>query len=195
MASTGAVFPTSGTSTAESPWLDNAWTTPEEVVSDNDIYANVTAGTFDASDRTEVLKASGFDFSAIPDGATIGGVTARVEARGDSTSVLIDLAQLLDTSGAKVGTNLAAGDIPLTATDAVYMIGGTADLWGNALDDTWVKNPQFGIALGARADAANSQVFIDYVTLEIEYTSAEPPPPPEPSGPPPLVTISPLRIR
>jgi hypothetical protein len=176
MASTGEVFPTQGTTTSEAPWSDNTWTSPENVTANDATYASVTAGTFDATDQTFVLKAFTFDFSGIPSGSTIDGVTARVEARADSTSVFIDLAQLLDTARAKVGTNLAlapSNDIALTTSDTVYTIGGSANLWGNALTEAWVKDADFGIALGVRADVANSQVFIDYVTLEIEYTAPD----------------------
>lgn len=173
MATTGEVFPTSGTSVAESPWLDNAWTTPGAVAADDGSVAYVTATTFDSNDQTYVLKASGFDFSALY-GATINGVTVRVNAYGDGDSAL-DLCQLLDTTGAKVGTNKCATQVALpTTTSNVVTLGGAADLWGNALTDTWVMNSNFGVALGAKATAANAQVFVDYVTIEIDYTPGVP---------------------
>ena len=133
-ASTGEKFPTSGTTTNESPWLDEPWVNPGNVVSNNATYAAVTATTFDLGDQTAVLKAFGFDFSSIPAGATIDGVTARIEARGDSTSVSLDLVQLLDTSGAKVGTNLASTPQALTTSDAVYTFGSSSNLVGQRTD-------------------------------------------------------------
>lgn len=175
MATTGEVFGSAAVTVSEAPWSDNTWANETNVFADDGQTASVTAATFDATDQTFVLKVSGFDFSAIPAGATINGVTARVNAWADSTSVFIDLAQLLDVSLAKVGTNLALApdsDIALsTVVSVVYTIGGAANLWGNALDRTWVQDPEFGVALGGRADIANSQIFIDYVTLEIEYTA------------------------
>jgi hypothetical protein len=173
VASTGAVFPTSGTTTSESPWLDEAWVNPGNILVDDATNAAVTATTFDVGDQTQVLKAFGFDFSTIPDGSTINGVTVRVEASADSALVLIDLAQLLDVSRAKVGTNLAlapTNDIPLSTSATVYTIGGASELWGNALTAAWVKDPDFGVAIGVRADTNNSQAFVDYVTIEIDFT-------------------------
>lgn len=172
---TGAIFPTLGTSSSEAPWSDNGWLGTEvNIYGDEGTTASVTAGTYDATDQTWVLKASGFDFSSIPDNSTINGVTVRVNAWADSTSVFIDLAQLLDISLAKVGTNLALApdnDIALSTTQTtIYTIGGAANSWGNSLTAAWVKDPDFGVALGARADVANSQVFVDYVTIEIDYT-------------------------
>lgn len=180
MTSTGQVFPTTAVTAAEDPWLDNDWTAPTAVTADDDTTANVTAASFDSPDQTFVLKAQGFDFSSIPDGSTINGVTARVNAwfRSGQGSGSLDLCQLLDTSGAKVGTNQCATPVALTTTTTtVISKGGAADLWGNALDAAWVKNANFGIALGILATAANADVDIDYVTLEIEYTAPEIPPP------------------
>lgn len=169
---TGEKFPTSGTTASESPWLDNDWTSPGSITANDGTYASVTASTFDSGDQTFVLKAKGFDFSSIPAGATINGVTVRVEAHADSTSVGIDLVQLLDTSGAKVGTNKSDTTQRLTTADAVYTWGGSTDLWGNALTLAWVQDPDFGVAIGGHAYTANSQIFVDYVTVEIDYTTS-----------------------
>jgi hypothetical protein len=171
MATTGAKLPTAAVTAAESPWLDNDWTTPEGICGAG--TANVTAATYDAGDQTYVLKAQGFDFSAIPVGSTINGVTCVVNGYYATAAVSIDLLQLLDTTGAKVGTNQAATPIALTTGAANYTKGGAADKWGLALDAAWVKNVNFGVALGCLAGGtgnSNNDVYIDSVTLEIDYT-------------------------
>ena len=168
------MFPTAGTTTNESPWLDEVWVTPGNVVADDATTASVTAATFDSPDQTAVLKATGFDFTAIPDGSTIVGVTANINTYYAAGTASLDLCQLLDTSGAKVGTNQAATPVVMsTVTTTVITEGGPTDLWGNALDAAWVKDPDFGIALGCLATAANADVFVDYVTLEVTYVPAE----------------------
>lgn len=171
---TGAVYPTAAVTAAEDPWLDNDWTTPTNIYSDDANTANITEATFDSPDQSYVLKAYTFDFSAIPDGSTIHGVVARINAwyRTTTGAASIDLLQLLNTSLAKVGTNVCATPsvIPLTTTDTtVITIGG--ELWGNALTAAWVKNSNFGVAIGVLATAANSDVDVDYVTLEVYYTA------------------------
>lgn len=173
MATTGEKFPTSGVSFLQSPWSDDTWVNPGNVVADDGVTASVTAASFDSGDQTYVLKASQFDFSSIPDSATILGVTARINAwfRSGQGSGSLDLCQLLDTTGAKVGTNQCATPVPLTTTNTTIITkGSSSDLWGNALTPAWVKDPNFGIALGCIATAANADVDIDYVTLEIEYS-------------------------
>ena len=168
---TGAVYPTLGETVSEAPWSDNTWTTPTNIYADDAATADVTAATFDSPDQTYVLKATGFDFSAIPDGSTINGIIARVNAWYANGAGSMDLCQLLDTSKAKVGTNNCSTAVALTTTDTTIITKGSAsDLWGNALTAAWVKNANFGIAIGMTATAANADVFVDYVTLEIDYT-------------------------
>lgn len=174
MAVAGPAFPTAATTAAEAPWSDNDWTSPGSVTADDGTSASCTAATFDSPDQTYVLKATGFDFSEIPDGSTINGVTCRVNAWYNLTTGTgsLDLCQLLDATGAKVGTNQCATPVALTLTNTTVITkGGASDLWGNALTAAWVKDPDFGVALGVLATQANSDVFIDYVTLEIDYTA------------------------
>ncbi len=178
---TGQVYPTLGETIAESPWLDNTWTTPTNIYSDNTATAHVTAASYDANDQTYVLKATGFDFSSIPDNSTIDGVTIRMNSwyRSGQGSGSVDLCQLLDTSKAKVGTNNCATPVALTTTDSTVITkGSSSDTWGNSLTTAWVKNANFGVAIGILATANNADVDVDYVTIEITYT-----PPPAVSAP------------
>jgi len=176
MATTTAKFPQSATTAAESPWLDDDWVSPTDIYADDTSYASVTSNTYDPPDQTYVLKAYNFDFSAIPDGATILGVTCVVSAWTAAAKVQsLDLCQLLDTSLAKVGTNMAATPIQVGTVEGGTLspIGGSVNLWGNALTPSWVKNSNFGVALGFVSGTANSDIFVDYVTLEIEYSSED----------------------
>jgi len=176
MATTTAKFPQSAVTAAESPWLDNDWVSPTNIYADDTNYASVTDNTYDPPDQTYVLKAYNFDFSAIPDGATILGVTCVVSAWTAAAKVQsLDLCQLLDTAGAKVGTNMAATPIQVGVVEggALDPIGAADNLWGNALTPAWVKNSNFGVALGFVSGTANSDIFVDYVTLEIEYSSED----------------------
>lgn len=173
MATTGQIAPASAQAVAESPWSDNNWTNPADVCADDGSTAYITSPTFDTNDQSYVLKAQGFDFSEIPDGSAILGIIARVNAwyRTGVGSGSLDLCQLLDVSGAKVGTNQCATPVPLTTNDTTIITKGASDdLWGNALTAAWVKDPDFGIALGVLATGQNADVDIDYVTLEVYYT-------------------------
>jgi hypothetical protein len=168
MADTGVKVPTGATTTPEDPWLDEPWVSPENIYGAGE--ASVTAITFDNGDQTGILKAYGFDFTAIPDGATIDGVYVTINARSDhATAVKFDLVQLLDTSRAKVGTNLAATPVVIVIAAADYNFGAADNLWGNALDSAWVKDPDFGVAIGVLASTNNSQVWIDSVVMTVYY--------------------------
>lgn len=176
MATTGQKYPTAAVTAAESPWLDNNWTTPGNVVAADGATANVTATSFDSPDQTYVLKAYGFDFSSIPNGSEIDGVICRVNAfyRSGQGAGSLDLLQLLNASRAKVGTNQCATPVALTTNAATIISkGGATDKWGNALDAAWVKDPDFGVAIGILATQANADVDVDYVTLEVYYTPPE----------------------
>src|SRR3990172_10399957 len=121
MPTTGALLPQSAVTASESPWSDNDWVNPNNIFGAGE--AEVTAATFDAGDQTFVLKAYNFDFSAIPDGATIDGVVCVINARYAVAPGLIDLVQLLDTSRARAGDNKAATPTALTTSAANYTYG------------------------------------------------------------------------
>jgi hypothetical protein len=173
MATTGQKFPTLGESIAESPWLDNTWTTPENIYTDNGSTANVTATSFDSPDQTYVLKATGFDFSSIHDSSTINGVICRVNAwyRSGQGAGSMDLMQLLNTSKTRVGSNQCVPPVALTTnTSTIITKGSSLSMWGNSLTPAWVKSPNFGVGIGILATQANADVDVDYITLEIDYT-------------------------
>lgn len=176
MANTGATYPSLGASVSEAPWSDDAWSNPTYIYADDSTGASVTAATFDAGDQTEVLKATGFDFSAIPAGATIDGVVCAINAWSPTADkAVIDLMQLLNSTGGKTGDNKGSTELTLT-TDvaAVYSTGNSTDLWGLSLTAAWVKSTSFGIAIGCMAGGSgnnNVDVHVDYVTLNIYYTA------------------------
>lgn len=169
-ATTGVKAPTVAETVGEAPWNDAncTWVNPNNIFGVGE--AEVTHSSFDTPDQTYVLKAYTFDFSAIPGGSTIQGVRVIINARYAVAAVSLDLMQLLDISRAKVGTNKYATPQALTTSAANYTIGGAADTWGNSLTAAWVKDPDFGVAIGAVANGANSDVFVDSVTMEVWYT-------------------------
>lgn len=94
----------------------------------------------------------------------------------------MDLCQLLNTSKAKVGTNNCSTAVPLTTNSATIITKGSSlDTWGNSLTAAWVKSANFGVAIGILATAANADVDVDYVTIEIYYTPPADTSPPTPN--------------
>jgi hypothetical protein len=172
MATTGAKFPTATAAVSENPWDDNNWAggVVSQLTADDTDYANITSSTFDTGLRSWVAKVYTFDFSAVPDGATIDGVIVKVNARYANGTASIDLCQLLDANGAKVGTNLADTPVALTGTLADHTFGASDNVWGNTLTSAWVKDADFGVAIGFIATGDDADVYADYVTMEVYYT-------------------------
>lgn len=169
---TEEIFPTNAKSIEEELWRDQRWRNPTRIYSDNSSSARVTSSGFDIGRRTEVLKATGFDFRLIPDNAVIEGVTVRINSWYDRGSASIDLIQLLNIEQERVGINQADINIPLTKDkDTVIEVGKTNDLWKNDLTTKWIKDKNFGVGIGLIATENNSDVYIDYVTIEISYNT------------------------
>ena len=163
---------TANSSAAEDPWLDDDWEGGvANACVDNGTPTHVSSNSWDSGDQTYVLYVEDFGFAI--DG-TIDGVTVDLNIWHSTSNGTIDLCQLLDEDGARVGTNLCSGApvaIDSLSDTNVETIGSTSELWGNSLTDTWVNDADFGIAIGVLNNQNNANVFIDYVQVTIEYTS------------------------
>lgn len=158
MASTGNVFPTSGTSVDRAG--ATAWTNPGNVVSDN------TTDTTSAV-PTDYLVCTGFGFT-IPIGSTINGVTVRVEASETGTGSSNYIPQLISAATPTlIGSAKSAVTVNGT-TKVISTNGSTSDVWGASLTPDIVNAAGFGVALWS-TDTTNT-LLIDYVTIAIEYT-------------------------
>jgi hypothetical protein len=179
---TGEKYPTSATTSATGAHIDDDFVRTAAIMTANAGTADaacISASTFDAGDQTYILKATNFDFSGILAGSQINGVICRFEGWANTSgatavSVACDLAQLLNTSRAETGENIVSAGlwttVFLSATTGIVSLGNSANLWSCALTADWVKNANFGVALGFITGVANTDLFIDYVTLEIVYT-------------------------
>jgi hypothetical protein len=116
---------------------------------------------------TDYLVCSNFNFSAVPDGATIAGITVRVEASETGTGSSNYIAQLISaTTPTLIGSAKSA--VTVTGTTKVVSSNGSAtDLWGATLTAAIVKNSGFGVAIWS-TDTVNT-LAIDYVTIAVEY--------------------------
>jgi hypothetical protein len=169
--STGLLSATSASSLSSGVHSDNDWSDASNITANDGSDASITAPTFDTADQSYLLLAHFSGLSAVPDGATIIGVEVQVNCYYANGSVSLDLIQLLDATGAPAGDNQAATPIPLgTSAAGIVVLGGSADLWGNSLTDAWVKDADFGVAVGFLATGDNADVFVDYVSIKIFYT-------------------------
>ena len=169
----GTVANLSNAGTSESA---EAWVNPTNVSADDGTEASITAATFDSPDISQLLVCSNFGFSAdIPAGSTINAITVEIERRDGGIGAASDnRVQLAKGTGFAnlVGSNFALGtDWPTTASVATYSGG----LWGTTWDRTDVVSSGFAVMLSVQADAANTDIFVDFVRVSIDYTPAATP--------------------
>jgi hypothetical protein len=157
MASTGNIYPGTGENNAGR--TGTAWSNPENITADDG--SNATCGP---TNNTQYLVARNFGF-AIPAGATIDGVTVRIEASESSSGTDVLAAHLQDETGALTGGVKTTGNV---TTLAVHTLGGTADVWGATLTPAIVNDADFGVRIWGASPAGDW--IVDYVTIAIEYT-------------------------
>jgi hypothetical protein len=176
MATTGAVSPGSAATFQSNPYDDVDWNTPSNILSDNGVTTAPTT-LVTQNQYTWVIRAYNFNFSAIPDGSIINGVTVRsnhwYQERGNGTYMAVYYAYLLNGT-TTLGNNKAASPlVPSSSSGFVQTIGSSSDVWGATLTTAIVKSSAFGIGIGWRApNTGDANCFMDYISMEVEYTLA-----------------------
>ena len=168
---TGNLAPDSASTTAEDVWVDGTagdWQNPVNIFGTGE--ASIIDNLWDATDKSEVLKGWDFDVS-LPSGSTITGVVCIITCRASVENTTIGLVQLLNTSGARVGTNLASTPTTISSTSTAYTFGASNNLWGNELTETWVESNKFGVGIGLINGTNNADAYVDVITLNIYYTT------------------------
>lgn len=173
MADTGVKYCQTGASVSSAPYDDYTWTNPGNIIADDTSYAQITHPGFDLGTYSYLLRGTNFDFSAIPDGATIDGIyvtTAGVYINGSGSYTLC---QLVNDSSALIGDNKAATPVAL-ATPAITSAdwGGETDKWGATLTSAIVKSSNFGVALGFEPTANDCDIYFDYIRMTVYYTES-----------------------
>jgi hypothetical protein len=156
MASTGNVFPTVGASVDRAG--STAWTNPGNVTADDGTNASAVV-------PTDYLVTSGYGFT-IPAGATIRGITVRVEASETGSGTSNFVAQLHSaTTPTLIGSSKNSGTVGSAV--AIETLGGVADLWGATLTPAIVNDAGFGVSIWS-TDTTNT-LLPDYVTIAVEW--------------------------
>jgi hypothetical protein len=157
LATTGNVF--AGTGENDTGIGATAWTSPGNITGDDATNASCNAGA-----SSQYLVARNFSFS-IPAGATILGVTVRIEGTEGSAGTEAMNARLQDESGTLVGSTKQATFSGTGAT--VYTYGGVNDTWGvGQLTQGQVTNANFGVRFWF---TTAHNITVDYVTMAIEF--------------------------
>lgn len=172
---------TLATVTNNTAFGDVSWTSPENAGAED-----ASCAEFNFSGHAGIpvqfisnyLRAVGGDFSALPDGATIVGITPRVKRKAHSdsgsahyTQVCHDQRARIVKRGTILSTDLASADEWPAALTWKYYAGG---LWGTTWTPADIKATGFGLALSVFGESNLpsemwEKAFVDAFDIAIEY--------------------------
>lgn len=173
MATAGPRYPAT-VATEIGPSGDNDWLTETNIGADDGTEAQITAATYDAADHSYRLKATNFGFDAdVPAGSTINGITVEIDRRCFAGAAQDQEVRLYDSTATLVGDDKQTATAwPATLGIATY--GGASDTWTAGLDADDIRSANFGVALIVLADAANTDIGVDFIRVTVDYTAPAP---------------------
>ncbi len=149
-----------------------AWTTPANAIASDNTYASATNVIGNVT--TNYLKCTGFNFSAVPLGATINGITVFVERKTNGGTIRDAFVYLIKADVISPSLNGATGTNYTTA-DVVENHGGMTNLWGTSWTDADVKLSTFGVAFAAKntstTSTRNRTVTVDHISVRVDYAA------------------------
>lgn len=167
MASTAVLLPTTNSEDASGV----AWTTPENIRTDNatNARASVTSGQV-----SNILTVAGFDLSTLPDSATINGIEVLLDRQTDGGTGTTTTAPQVWIKG--VGTPITGAYRGRLDADILETLGGPTNVWGLSggnLTGSGLKS-SFDIDIQTLASASGSgtgRADFDYLGVKIYYTA------------------------
>lgn len=144
-----------------------AWTSASNASASDNSYATSVLLLGQVSNY---LKATNFGF-AIPNDATVTGVTVNVERSSNTLNGTHDSSVKLAVSGATTGNDKANAGLEWPTSDAVATYGSATDSWGAAWTPALINNSTFGVEVASIADLA-STAQIDYISITVDYTGS-----------------------
>ncbi|MDR6843819.1 HYR domain-containing protein [Flavobacterium granuli] len=152
------------------------WANPTRVVLDDASYSTASTTALGGNILTNSLHATNFDFSAIPNSATILGIEVTINRFSSvdtpSDNVKDNIVSLLK-AGVATGSNYAVTTTnwPIANT-TVVSYGGALDLWGTTWTPAEIKAINFGVALTAfvsKSGFNTSTASVDNMKIKIYY--------------------------
>ncbi len=149
-----------------------AWTNPGNATASDTAYA--TQGSVKGNITTNYLKCTGFNFAAVPVGATISGITVYV-TRKTSGGTIRDAFVYLVKAGT-VSTSLnGATTTNYTTADVAEAHGGMTNSWGASWTDSDVKLSTFGVVFSAKntstTSTTNRTVSVNFIQMRVDYAA------------------------
>jgi len=115
--------------------------------------------------------------SAIPDGATIDGVEARVECYRSSTNVRTTTLSLCsDTAGTVIADTSSKNiTVPAGSSTAEAYVSTGSDLWGaGSIAESALTDSAFRLSVLTTDSLGSGALYADHVQIKVYYTYTEP---------------------
>ena len=173
MASQGPRYPTSAVNVSTAPENAEPWVSPTNVGADDAAEASITAATYDSPDISQQLRTSGYGFT-IPAGATIDGIVVEIMRRNSAGAASDHRVQLQNEGNILVGDNKADTALDWPTAEALKTYGSPTDTWAASPTVDMVNdNSFFGVTLSVQADAANTDIQVDFIRMTVYYTTTD----------------------
>lgn len=149
------------------------WTNPNNIKVQDGLVAVHAAIGF--GQETAYIRGTGFDFSAIPAGSTILGITVRVRAMSNAATAVKDYDVRLVSNAFQNGVgqaNKAQGQWLANGVLTDYTYGSSTDTWGEpALTTDIILDPSFGFQARWRktTGGGTQTVSVDAFAISITY--------------------------
>jgi hypothetical protein len=172
MASQGPRFPTAAVNVSTGTETAEPWVNPTNVGADDTSEATITAATYDSPDISQRLVTSGYGFT-IPIGSTIDGIVVEIMRRNSAGAASDNRVQLQDETATLVGDDKADTALDWPTTEALKTYGGTTDDWlpAGSWTPAQINDADFGLVLSVQADAANTDIQVDFIRITVHYTA------------------------
>jgi hypothetical protein len=139
------------------------WTTPT--------FPTQTATLNNGNPTAAQLRATGFDFTGIPAGASILGFEVTVNKNSEIT-VNDNLVSLVKGGVVQADNKALAGDWPLAPANFTY--GSSTDLWGGGAWTLADLDANFGVAMSVTRTTGVGRAFVSSIQLTVHYAVLAP---------------------
>ena len=146
---------------------------PSNAFADDGLFAvDTNSGTNNQTSCTSTRKDRHTFYNygiSIPGGATITGIEVRLDGRVDSTSGAPKFCIQLSWNGG-VSWTAAKSTATLTTSEASYLLGGAADMWGRAWASGDFADANFRVRITDVASSTSRDFSLDWVAVQVTYT-------------------------
>lgn len=163
----GTISPTTASNNTTSGTV--AWSNLTNITADD---GSMVSATMAASALSNNLDITGFNFSSVPAGSQIVGISVTVNRNAGTASTVLDNTIQLLKSGTAVGDNKATTTTwPTTSGGANATYGSATDAWGVTWTGADLSNIGLRIQAKRNTTTGNVAANIDYVSITVYYST------------------------